>query len=294
MNDGEGEYVNRLIIVGNGFDLHHHMKTQYIDYRDYLLSIGKSDIVTCFEKSDEIAPEYMWNHLEEVLGMLAYEDAYCYLLSYGSEEWRDSAHHDFQYEVEKMTQYWPGLKDNLVGWIQNIDYTNRDINLDTLIAESTCFLSFNYTNTLEVLYGVPKNKITYIHGDGSKSEELVLGHRLDSWYPEWDPTNPDEDIRLLEASEIMDRHFENTKKQIESIIDKHRDFFENGKTYDEIYVLGLSYNETDRMYLQKVVASNSDACWYFNWHSANDFERIDSYASELGIQCYEKINIDRF
>ena len=71
-------------------------------------------------------------------------------------------------------------------------------------------------------------------------------------------------------------------------------FFENGKTYDEIYVLGLSYNETDRMYLQKVLASNSDACWYFNWHSANDFERIDSYASELGIQCYEKINIDRF
>ena len=140
--------MNRLVIVGNGFDLHHRMKTRYTDYRDYLLSIGEDNIVTCFEKCDEIAPEYMWNRLEEVIGMLSYEDAYCYLTSYGSDEWRDSAHHDFQYEIDKMTEYWPGLKDNLIGWIQNIKYTNEDVRLRKLISEATRFLSFNYTNKL--------------------------------------------------------------------------------------------------------------------------------------------------
>ena len=279
--------MNRLVIVGNGFDLHHRMKTRYTDYRDYLLSIGEDNIVTCFEKCDEIAPEYMWNRLEEVIGMLSYEDAYCYLTSYGSDEWRDSV----QYEIDKMTEYWPGLKDNLIGWIQNIKYTNEDVRLRKLISEATRFLSFNYTNTLEVLYDVPKSKITYIHGDASKSDELVLGHRSDDWYPEWDRTNPDEDVRLLEASEIMDRHFENTKKQIEEIIERHKDFFVTCCEYDEIYVLGLSYNDTDRMYLQEIAVHNDKATWYFNWHSIEDRECMDHYALNLGVQNYKKINI---
>ncbi len=285
--------MNRLVIVGNGFDLHHRMKTRYTDYRDYLLSIGEDNIVTCFEKCDEIAPEYMWNRLEEVIGMLSYEDAYCYLTSYGSDEWRDSAHHDFQYEIDKMTEYWPGLKDNLIGWIQNIKYTNEDVRLRKLISESTCFLSFNYTNTLEVLYDVSKSKITYIHGDASKSNELVLGHRSDDWYPEWDRTNSDEDVRLLEASKTMDRHFENTKKRIEDIILRHKDFFKTSCEYDEIYVLGLSYNDTDRMYLQEIAVNNDKAKWYFNWHSLEDLACIDHYALCLGIRSYKKINIDQ-
>lgn len=286
--------MKRLLIVGNGFDLHHHMKTKYTDYRDYLLSIGEDNIVACFERCDDVAPEYVWNRLEEVVGMLPYENAYCYLTSYGSDEWRDSAHHDFQYEIDKMTEYWPGLKDNLIGWVRSIKYTDEDVHLQKLISESTCFLSFNYTNTLEVLYDVPKDKITYIHGDASKSEELVLGHRSDDWYPEWDRANPDEDVRLLEAGEIMDRHFENTKKQIEEIIGKHKKFFVTCCEYDEIYVLGLSYNDTDRIYLQEIAMNNDKAKWYFNWHSIEDRERIGHYAMNLGVQNYKKINIEEW
>ena len=286
--------MKRLLIVGNGFDLHHHMKTKYTDYRDYLLSIGEDNIVACFERCDDVAPEYVWNRLEEVVGMLPYEDAYCYLTSYGSDEWRDSAHHDFQYEIDKMTEYWPGLKDNLIGWVRSIKYTDEDVHLQKLISESTCFLSFNYTNTLEVLYDVPKDKITYIHGDASKSEELVLGHRSDGWYPEWDRANPDEDVRLLEAGEIMDRHFENTKKQIEEIIGKHKNFFVTCCEYDEIYVLGLSYNDTDRMYLREIAMHNDKAKWSFNWHSIEDRERIGHYAMNLGVQNYKKINIEEW
>lgn len=286
--------MKRLIIIGNGFDLHHRMKTKYIDYRDYLLSIGEDNIVTCFEKSDEITPEYLWNRLEEVVGMLPYEDAYCYLLSYGSDEWRDSAHHDFQYEIEKMTKYWPELKKHLLGWIQNVQYTNIDIHLKKLITQATHFLSFNYTNTLEILYDIPKSKITYIHGDASKSDELVLGHRSDDWYPEWDRTNPDEDIRLLEASKIMDRHFDNTKKHIENVIENHKTFFETCHKYDEIYVLGLSYNDTDKMYLQEIVKNNDNAEWYFNWYSIEDRECIDNYTLSLGIRKFNKINIDEW
>ena len=156
--------MKRLIIVGNGFDLHHTMKTQYTHYRDYLISIGKNDVVKCFEGNGEFEPEYLWSRLEEVVGSLNYEDAYCYLTSYSSDDWKDSAHHDFQYEVEKMTHYWPALKDNSVGWIRQIEYTKADDSLRELLRGANSFLSFNYTNTLEVLYGISKSNITYIHG----------------------------------------------------------------------------------------------------------------------------------
>lgn len=287
--------MKRLIIVGNGFDLHHKMKTQYIHYRDYLLSVGKADVVKCFEGNGEFEPEYLWSRLEEVVGCLNYEDAYCYLTSYSSDDWKDSAHHDFQYEVEKMTHYWPGLKDNLSNWIRRVEYTEADDSLRELLQGRNSFLSFNYTNTLEVLYGISKFDITYIHGDASVTDDLILGHRGDGWCPEWDPNNPDEDIRLLEAGSIMDDHFEDTRKQIEVIIQLHKSFFETCDQYDEIYILGLSYNETDRMYIEEIAKYNKKAKWFFNWYSKEDFDYIDKYARSLSIapDCCKKINIDQ-
>lgn len=283
--------MDKLLIVGNGFDLHHGMKTNYINYRQFLIENGHKNLVECFEIIDEMCPDLMWNKLEEYIGTLSYENAYCYLLDYSSDEWRDSAHHDFQYEIQKMTQYWPGLKDYLNEWIMTIRYTSKDERLVNIV-NSSYILSFNYTNTLEKLYDVPKEKIVYLHGDASTNKELILGHRSDDWYPEWDRNNQDEDIRLLEASEIMDSHFENTRKDIEQIITQNKSFF-NMNNFKEIYVIGLSYNDVDKMYLDKIAENNPEAKWFFNWYSSDDYKSIDAYAKSIGAHNYEKINIDK-
>lgn len=284
--------MKRLVIIGNGFDLHHGMQTSYLNYREYLLRNGGKDIVECFEEQEELNEIYLWNNLEHVLGLLNYEKAYCYLLPYNDENWRDSAHHDFQYEIEKMTQYWPGIKDNLANWIRQIDYTKADKNLFFIINNDSSFLSFNYTNTLEVLYGINKESILYIHGDVSGTEELVLGHRNESYYPEWDINNEDCDVRLLEADQIMESHRLNTQKDIESIINQNSQFFEGVDIYDEVYVLGLSYNDIDAEYLKKIAENGKRLKWYFNWYSREDYAEIDEYAKKIGIHNYKKINID--
>ena len=92
----------------------------------------------------------------------------------------------------------------------------------------------------------------------------------------------------------MDGHFENTKKHIEDIIENHKTFFETCHKYEEIYVLGLSYNDIDKIYLQEIVKSNNDAEWYLNWHSIEDRECIEHYALSLGIRKFIKINIDEW
>ena len=284
--------MKRLVIIGNGFDLHHRMKTNYYDYRQFLLSNGYVDLVKCFERGEDALPEYLWNHLEECIGLLPYEDAYCYLIGYGDENWHDSAHHDFQYEISEMTKYWPDIRIKLADWIKNVQYTEKDDKIAYIIEGASSFLSFNYTNTLEVLYGIKKEKIVYIHGDASTDTDLVLGHRSDSWYPEWDQNNHDEGVRLLEAGEIMDVHLENTRKQIETIIEKHSVFFNNAVDFSEVFIIGLSYNKTDFLYLSKIAEKNKDATWYFNWYSNEDYRYIDKYAKSLGVTKYLKINID--
>lgn len=284
--------MKRLVIIGNGFDLHHGMQTSYLNYREYLLRNGGKDIVECFEEQEELNEIYLWNNLEHVLGLLNYEKAYCYLLPYNDENWSDSAHHDFQYEIEKMTQYWPGIKDNLANWIRQIDYKKADKNLFSIINNDSSFLSFNYTNTLEVLYGINKENILYIHGDASETEELVLGHRNESYYPEWDINDKDCDVRLLEADQIMESHRLNTQKDIESIINQNSQFFEGIDIYDEVYVLGLSYNDIDAEYLKKIAENGKHLKWYFNWYSREDYAEIDEYAKKIRIHNYEKINID--
>lgn len=50
MNGGLKEKYETMIIIGNGFDLHHEMKIKYSDYREYLLANGNENIVKCFEK----------------------------------------------------------------------------------------------------------------------------------------------------------------------------------------------------------------------------------------------------
>ena len=287
-----------LIIIGNGFDLHHHMRTQYTDYRNYLIDSGNKDIVDCFEISSEGDGEqeyinFLWSRLEEVIALLPYEQAYPYLKSYGDEAWLDSYHHDFQNEVEKMSKYWPGMRDNLAPWIRTIKYTTACDNLKKIINPEANFISFNYTNTLEKLYGISKSDICYIHGDASKEDDLVLGHRNDSYYPEWDDNNMDEDVRLLNAGVFMEKFRKETYKSVEQIMISNKSFnhFLSDFLYDEIYMIGLSYNDVDKLYIEKI-SKKQDSRWHFVYYSDEDRKKVPEYAEGIGIFNYSIIGYD--
>ena len=61
---------------------------------------------------------------------------------------------------------WVNQIDNNVDKITNVFHFNRrDI-----------YLSFNYTDTLEKLYRVPRDRINYIHGRRNSNDEIIVGH----------------------------------------------------------------------------------------------------------------------
>jgi hypothetical protein len=97
--------MNRLFIIGNGFDLHHGMKTSYWNFRDYL-SVTGTEILRTMELFN-MFQEDLWSDFEANLANIDVELLYNYysdsLVSYADDNWSDSYHHEFQYLIEQDT-----------------------------------------------------------------------------------------------------------------------------------------------------------------------------------------------
>ena len=60
-------------------------------------------------------------------------------------------------------------------WIKSIDISC--IETDLYFPKSARFLSFNYTETLEEAYKIPKQQVLHIHGSRTNiNEGFVIGH----------------------------------------------------------------------------------------------------------------------
>jgi len=79
-------------------------------------------------------------------------------------------------------------------WVNSLKADSIEKPLKSLISSEAPYINFNYTEFLETIYGVPKESITYIHGDRrNKREQLVLGHgrNEDEVFEEWYRANKD-------------------------------------------------------------------------------------------------------
>jgi hypothetical protein len=138
---------NVLVIVGNGFDLHHGIPSSYWNFRDYIAEHDK-DLLDTME--EYFASDSLWSDFE---GTLAYldtdmiaDDAGNYLVSYGAENWSDAYHHDYQWAIDEVldgiTEKMPKL---FTEWVLQLpvksDASERKLNL----IRQAKFLTFNYT-----------------------------------------------------------------------------------------------------------------------------------------------------
>lgn len=200
-----------LYIIGNGFDIHHGINSRYSDFKEYLLNHDKNlhGYVINY-----LPVEENWSGLENMLAHLDVDylvsEAEIFLRPYSSEDWSDSYHHDYQYELERViTALSRDLKAEICKWITQLDIPVHE-NLDCPaldLDKEGLFLNFNYTPSLEHIYQVPEQNILFIHGKCSaENSEIVLGH---GWNPKEipdlndvpDPENMDP--RVMEGNYII-------------------------------------------------------------------------------------------
>ncbi|MDT1838069.1 hypothetical protein FPK49_28340, partial [Acinetobacter baumannii] len=67
-----------------------------------------------------------WNELESALGEIDYElilqNSEMFLVTYNTEDWSDAYHHDYQYEVDKITRMLSArLKEQFADWVKGIN-----------------------------------------------------------------------------------------------------------------------------------------------------------------------------
>ena len=71
--------MNRLFIIGNGFDIHHSLPTRYANFRDYVKNVDFlvfstiEEILNCYYYGEDISD---WNEIEDKLRLFQDMDYY--------------------------------------------------------------------------------------------------------------------------------------------------------------------------------------------------------------------------
>ncbi len=250
---------NRLYIIGNGFDQHHGQKSGYLDFKKYLED-KDTDLLEKLEKL--FTSDSLWGDFEETLAYLdtdqIVDECLNFLFPYSDDDWSDAYHHDYQYEVQRRIDTMTvDLKNLFTEWILQLKLPCDAIEKKIELKKDSAFISFNYTDTLERLYGVAQKNIFYIHNKAiDKESTLILGHsrdpnkikKLEELY-----NNEDTDVRVAEGNRILDSYFEDTYKSTNKTIQENNEFFKSLRSVSEIYVLGHSFSKVDIPYFQEII-----------------------------------------
>jgi hypothetical protein len=276
----------KLFIIGNGFDLRLRIRSGYSDFKEYL-EAQDSELFDLIERYVPACNQ--WANLEQALGDLdvdaIVDDLGHFASGYGSEDWSDSGHHDFQYEVDKLVEALSiRLKAEFSAWIRSlrIPEPGQVASLLRTVRPGCAYLSFNYTSTLAKVYGIPPHDVWHIHGDAlNGNADLVLGHAFDPLNrPSLNNTAniEDQDIRLTEAYDTIDEYFSRTFKPSRRIITENQAAFAMLANVSQVVVLGHSLSDVDRPYIDTLLRTPGPATAAWAIACRNDTEKADKTA----------------
>lgn len=276
---------NALYIIGNGFDLAHGMPTRYGDFKRWLIENGRIDVIHELESAFPVQKDnefLLWSDFEKALGLYdinkvvnwSWDDLYLTEFSIGGQIFGAP---DFFLN----TQIPDILNEAFTKWSHSIPLatTPKDFHLE----KDAYYLTFNYTDTLEVLYGIPQNHILHIHGQASRNDKLIVGHnRLINPADYWDYN-----LDMRENNERMQRltDMNDLRKPYYEILEHNNLFFMGLNHVRDIHIIGHSCAEVDYPYLQKIKESvDIGAIWHFTPYSNEDRYRINKLIHKMGIK----------
>lgn len=304
-----GGCMSNLFILGNGFDIAHGLPTGYKYFKVFLYNKA---FLTNYKEFDELpkvksmpqmpSPQIYYN------GSKVYNKlGECRLLYWMIEqithkdiEWRKfekllvKLNYDKLKRITKDKEYFGitmlGMLETLdevfFEWIGTIKVTEENrpkLFLKNTINDDDLAISFNYTNTLEKIYGFNEKNICHIHGKykidtgvegkrkphiwGENNQKLVMGYSENNFW--------------LKAKRKKHQYFDRSLltlygyflKDCEQIIEYHKNFYDKveNSNVNKIYSFGFSYGKVDAPQikalcdsLNKIEGGSSDMVWYLN------------------------------
>lgn len=280
-----------LFVIGNGFDKKlHHLPTAYSDFRSYLVEKYPG----C-EEYDDLIPESRLMpdgsekfDIDDVAGYISriLDDcdggAWRNLESYLGNEVFDSFLNDFDHVdmdtsdretyraahrneelSENMKQVFVKVKSLFCDWgrerLGTLDFAGKrnDI-IASVLSEGDAFLNFNYTKTLETVYGI--SNVCHIHGVvGDPDEDIFFGHGDMEDFPE--------SMASFGADWNLNQLKRDLRKDTTSALQRHWDFFEGLHDVKSIYSFGFSFSPVDMVYIEEIARRAKGATWYLNQYA---------------------------
>lgn len=175
--------MKKIFIIGNGFDLAHSLPTKYnpdfksiaegIEQISYFWDIYQSQVAEIWSDFENCLAFPDFNNLKEIF------DGY-------APDYFSDYEHDRNAIITQVD-----LNGNLMRALYLFaDQAENEINLKEPLSQfiksftsNDLFVNMNYTHTLEMLYGINKDKVLHIHGEVG-ANNLILGYPEENYQPE--------------------------------------------------------------------------------------------------------------
>jgi len=243
-----------IYIIGNGFDIGHGLKSEYIDFRNYLKENDR-DFLSWFESLYQINSKYLWDALEDNIAYTNLLLAWEYLNKnpgpkYGDLDVNNVFNQVFNHRLSTIEKF-PKLFSD---WINTLNPdVPRRISSINKNQNNTSFISFNYTRILEETYKIPKDRVFHIHGCVDQ-ENLLFGHGysniIDDLINDKKKAIDDNNLKNLTIIESLISYlkflYKDTSKQIVQLVD----FTSKQGTIEKFKVIGSSISSVDQVYFK--------------------------------------------
>ena len=270
-----------LYIIGNGFDLHHGLKTSYGDFKESV-----NNRTPCLWElllrvyGDKPKNDHWWWQFEEMLGKIDYANA---LNSYKGPL-------QGQFDVQKLLKSWlPSYFDE---WIRTINDQMESLmqKKEEYIDNSAYFFTFNYTELLEKLYNVSKENIWHIHHSVREGNGIIVGHDSDeaALFKDYLDYKKERSVDRQDIADYIRQEAAQCAKGVKNRIYRHEDDFRRLYANIKHFVsMGFSFNSIDMPYIEKIIEINmnkADTDWTIYWYFEGEIDNMKDKLKRIGMR----------
>ena len=318
-----GKTSNTLLILGNGFDIHHKMDTWYSSFGLYLQEkrpelyyllvkyLGMPEL----DKEDTdtlLVPE--WNEFEKSLANLAFEE----IIEEHMEHAANPSSDDYHKDLGAIEVYVSEIRDKLTDklfeafkdFIKQIEYPAINSSDKLRIKKKYKFFNFNYTYSLQKYYNIEESNIKYIHNHAHDENVLILGHGVDpksfdevspkmpsglndQEKQEWIDSQSDNfEISVEFGKNALRQYYNKASKNTDLIIQENQTYFESLKDIKRVVIFGHSLSVVDEKYYHEIISKVNNNCkWFIFFRDETEVKNKINRLTEMGL---DKVKIYPF
>lgn len=322
---------NVLYVIGNGFDLYHNIQSGFHDFRSFVCEYYPE----VFANIEEYLPaNEWWSDVESSLANMKHDklindlvrgELFYFINDLGSKEYDEMLYHQLHL---KSQQIYHEFYECLYEWVVRLVIPDNGHQSNKVnICRNGLFVTFNYTNTLQKLYGIPRENIFHVHGsteDGFGS--FIFGHGISPYnnfsmisrekieqttpviffgrvsadsidenelgYRRYDEDNTELEHHFDLANIVFNDYMTSSHKDAKSIIEYNNGIFDHLKDIERVYVLGHSLSENDHPYFKRISESVSDVChWHISYYGKEEKLSHEKTIPDLDIKSFELFQI---